>query len=177
MLQTDDFRKMFLKWSVTQDISFSPCLQVVAKKKTTRKTMSHFVIDRTYIWYIKFCLPGQVLTTVPLLKGMEYTNVPGTCSAALLYHRGKWSALNTPSLSSAVRKSLRKDREWSWDVKDSIHQAWWRLSVMIRDDERWDSLIREVISGNEQIGSWQTSSCTEEGDLHSLVWVPVDLRG
>lgn len=47
---------------------------------------------------------------------------------------------------------------------------------MIRDDERWDSLIREVISGNEQIGPWQTSSCTKEGNLHSFVWVPVDLK-
>ncbi len=38
------------------------------------------------------------LNVVPELKGMEYTKVPGTCSAALLYHRGKWSALKTPLL-------------------------------------------------------------------------------
>lgn len=113
---------------------------------------------------------------VPVLKGMEYTKVPGTCSAALLYHRGKWSALNTPSLSSAVRKSLRKEKEWSWAVKDYIHQGWWRLWVLIRDDERWDSLIREVISRNEQIDPWQTSSCPKEGDLHSFVWIPVELK-
>ena len=48
---------------------------------------------------------------LPELKGSEYIKVPGTCSAALLYHRGKWSALNTPSLSSAVRKSLGADRK------------------------------------------------------------------
>lgn len=34
--------------------------------------------------------------------------VPGTCSAARLYHNGKWSALNTSSLSSAVSKSLTR---------------------------------------------------------------------
>lgn len=84
-------------------------------------------------WTLAKVVTWFIALTLPVLKGMEYTNVPGTCSAALLYHRGKWSALNTPSLSSAVRKSLRKGRERSWVIKDCIHQAWWRLWVMIRE--------------------------------------------
>lgn len=44
-----------------------------------------------------------------------------------------------------------------------------------RKDERTveDSLIREVIGRYEEVGSWQARACTQKGNLHPFVWVPV----
>lgn len=79
--------------------------------------------------------------------------MPGTCSAALLYHRGKWSALNTPSLSSAVRKSLRKHTEWNWGEEQRIRFIKYNHSLT----SRW--MVREMLSGGTHLlESWSTGT-------------------
>lgn len=94
--------------------------------------------------------------------------VPGTCSAALLYQSGKWSALNTPSLSSAVRKSL-KAGEITETAMTQKHMRWphWFAS--------WPEhlLVCELIRNHKQVNPGQARPGAEVGDLHAFVRVPV----
>lgn len=97
--------------------------------------------------------------------------VPGTCSAALLYQSGKWSALNTPSLSSAVRKSLKEGEETEEAMmQNPVRWSHWFV--------RWSEhlLVCELIGNHKQVNPGQARPGAEVGDLHAFVRVPARLH-
>lgn len=84
--------------------------------------------------------------------------------------------MNTPSLSSAVRKSLRNHTQQRRPSRLTEHNDSCRVDDGDEDDGGDDdgdderhSLIRELVGWYKELGPGQAGACTQEGDLHPFV--------